>query len=260
MKREHVHPYVYRLDRADTGQYYFGFRCANRWPSHQDLGVRYFSSSSSIKEIGFEKFEATILAEFLDKHHAHDFESDLIIEHINDPLCLNKALNGTRCPIRKFTSESHRLNLKKALTGKKRATSHKQIAAARALAASLSPEERKSLYGMGGKAAQQTIKKMSVEERKQKFGTCKPGIKCSSGTREKLRVANTGKKHTAETRAEMVRSHIGKKQSATTIEKRVKKMEKETTIHGITYPSRKAAKAALGWSKQRLALYLQHGT
>ena len=37
-------PYVYKLVHKETGEFYIGFRCANKVPANEDLGIKYFTS------------------------------------------------------------------------------------------------------------------------------------------------------------------------------------------------------------------------
>lgn len=83
-------PYVYRLDHRETGEFYIGYRAANKVPAEQDLGIKYFTSSKYIIEIGFDKFRHEIIAIFFDANSAYDFEQEYISEVFKDPLCLNK--------------------------------------------------------------------------------------------------------------------------------------------------------------------------
>lgn len=94
MSSIHIYPYVYKLIHKTTGQFYFGFRCANKFPSNEDLGSVYFSSSKTVEKIGFENFNYHVIAEFFDKSDARAFERDLIHENFNDPLILNKGWSG----------------------------------------------------------------------------------------------------------------------------------------------------------------------
>jgi len=92
---EKVMPYVYMGVHKISNEYYFGYREANRVPSSDDLGTKYFTSSKKIKEIGFDNFNWTILAEFFTGLDAYLFEQSLIEKHIsNKPLNLNKRLWG----------------------------------------------------------------------------------------------------------------------------------------------------------------------
>jgi len=121
---EKVLPYVYKLTHKQTYQYYFGYRSANKSPSSKDIGIKYFSSSKTVKELGFDNFEIVILAEFFDAIDAFNFETLLIEEHITDKLNINKALRGKLYPSRKYTSEAHRAKLSKAAKGKKLTAEH----------------------------------------------------------------------------------------------------------------------------------------
>ena len=91
-----VFPYVYKLTHKVTGQFYFGYRCANKVPSSDDLGIYYFSSSNQVKLLGFENFDYEILAEFLDKQSAIDFENYMISEEWYNSLILNKGYGGAK--------------------------------------------------------------------------------------------------------------------------------------------------------------------
>lgn len=261
-----IHPYVYRLDHNTTGQYYFGFRCANKVPALEDIGIRYFTSSKTIKELGFENFTITVLAEFFDKDGAFNFESHLIEKHIQDFLCLNKALNGKLCPIRKFTTTAHRENLSKSLKGKsgKRTIKREEgYQKHRLFIAALSDQDRKDMFGKGGKQAQKTISLMSPEERSRKFGWLK-NKSHSVEVIEKIRLKNTGKKMSDESKLKMSQQKIGRKQTPEAIYNRTKNFNgagnpRAITVHinGISYLTKKDAMRALGWSKYILNKYLE---
>lgn len=81
-------PYVYKLTYRKTGEFYIGYRAANKVPSHLDIGIKYFSSSKKVKEIGFENFDISIVAEFFDAQDAFEFEQGLIKENFKDPFCV----------------------------------------------------------------------------------------------------------------------------------------------------------------------------
>lgn len=84
-------PYVYMVTHKITGQFYIGLRCSNKAQSHLDIGVKYFTSSKYVKELGFENFQIEIIAEFFEINDAYDFEQKLIHQYFKiDPLCLNK--------------------------------------------------------------------------------------------------------------------------------------------------------------------------
>lgn len=84
-------PYVYKLTHKTTNQFYIGFRCANKLPPEQDILI-YQSSSLTVKNMGFDNFDASIVAVFFDKNSAYDFEQQLIYENIKDPNILNKSV------------------------------------------------------------------------------------------------------------------------------------------------------------------------
>jgi len=89
---EKVLPYVYRADHKDNGSYYYGYREQNvkfRLLPEKDIGVKYFTSSDTIKNKR-EEFLFTVIAVTQTGNDAYDIEQELIAEHFNDPLCLNK--------------------------------------------------------------------------------------------------------------------------------------------------------------------------
>ncbi len=102
-----IYPYVYRLDHPTTGEFYIGYRAANKTSAYQDLGYKYFTSSRLVKP-RFHEFDCKILAEFFDKNAAYDFEQQLISECFNDSLCLNSScyMNKRRFKIINHTEES----------------------------------------------------------------------------------------------------------------------------------------------------------
>lgn len=135
-----VLPYVYKLTHKETGQFYFGVRHANKVPSSEDLGTKYFSSSKYVKIIGFENFNCQILAEFFSKEDALEFESLLINDSWRQINSLNKNVGGkkfynhtitdeTRMKIRNARTNSKlpddvKYKISKALTGKTKSANH----------------------------------------------------------------------------------------------------------------------------------------
>ena len=85
-----MHPYVYRVDNPETGEFYIGSRFANKVSAVEDLGRLYFTSSRYIKP-RFNEFQYQVIAEFFDRDSAYDFEQKLINENWNDPKILNKS-------------------------------------------------------------------------------------------------------------------------------------------------------------------------
>lgn len=88
-------PYVYKLTHKETKQFYIGYREANKLPSHIDL-PKYQTSSTTVKNIGFNNFDWEIIAEFFNPDDAYDFENEYIKEYIDDELCLNEFYRDTQ--------------------------------------------------------------------------------------------------------------------------------------------------------------------
>lgn len=82
-------PYVYKLENTKSGEFYYGFRKANKVSSSDDLGIVYKTSSKYVKP-RFNEFKAIVIAEFFDEKDAFWFEQELIKENWRDPKSLNK--------------------------------------------------------------------------------------------------------------------------------------------------------------------------
>lgn len=92
--RMKILPYVYLLTHKTSGEFYIGFRCSNKSPSQEDLGVKYFTSSKNVKS-RFKEFDIQILAEFFDRDSAYQYEQQLIKDNFNNPLILNRHWQST---------------------------------------------------------------------------------------------------------------------------------------------------------------------
>lgn len=93
-----ANPYVYLGVHKTTRKFYIGARyssCRNHLSPDQDLGTLYFTTSKVVKPI-FNEFNWTILAQFITKEDALEFEGALITEHWNNPLLLNKNKGGKK--------------------------------------------------------------------------------------------------------------------------------------------------------------------
>lgn len=86
-----IYPYVYRLDHPVTGEFYIGYRSANKFPAEQDLGHEYFTSSKVVKP-RFNEFKIQIIAEFFESVDAYDFEQKLILEYWGNHKLINKMI------------------------------------------------------------------------------------------------------------------------------------------------------------------------
>ena len=102
-------PYVYRLIHKQTGQFYIGYRCANKLSPEEDI-IIYQSSSKTVKTMGFNNFNIEIVAMFFSKLDAYDYEQQLIYENIDNELILNKSvyINGKRFVNHGHTDETKR--------------------------------------------------------------------------------------------------------------------------------------------------------
>lgn len=87
--RNGILPYVYRLDNPLTGEFYIGYRQANKVRPEDDLGIFYKTSSRRIKK-QISDFDLSIIAVFFTDYDAYWFEQELIEAHSRDP----KNLNG----------------------------------------------------------------------------------------------------------------------------------------------------------------------
>lgn len=111
-----AHPYVYKLTHRETKQFYIGYREANKLPASEDIGSTYWSSSKLIKDIGFDKFDVEIIAEFFNADDAYRFENELIEEAFSNPLCLNKHYTNKELK-RKFKHDKpHTAKAKKKMS------------------------------------------------------------------------------------------------------------------------------------------------
>lgn len=164
-----VLPYVYRLTHKDNGQFYIGYRSANKLRSEIDIEI-YQTSSDKIKLIGFDNFNWEILAEFYDGDHAYDFEQDLIRLNFDNPLCLNDNFvlnnNGVRFKTPKSLSKETKEKISKSHIGKKVSdeTRLKQSKAASKTRRSCSEETKIKLsrINMGHKVSQELIEKLRI--------------------------------------------------------------------------------------------------
>ena len=116
-------PYVYLCINRLNGQFYIGYRSANKVPSSDDLGSVYFTSSHKVKE-SFSEFDYHIIAEFFQAEHAYEFEQALIHENLSNPLLLNKSCYHNHKP---FFSSSEETRKKIGLKSKGRPTGMKNI-------------------------------------------------------------------------------------------------------------------------------------
>ncbi len=161
---EKVLPYVYMGIHKETGQFYIGYREANHFTSSKDLGTKYFTSSKKVKELGFDNFNWTILAEFFEGKEAFMFEQEIIFQNIKNPLILNNWVNN------KFYSTEANVGKKASITTKQKMS--------------------KSRKG-----------KKHSEETKRKIGLAHKGKVVSDETKLLLKEVKTGKTDSEETKS-----------------------------------------------------------
>lgn len=111
-----VTPYVYLLTHKETNQFYIGSRFTKRQklPSHLDI-LQYQTSSKTVKKMGFENFDVTIIAEFFCADDAFKFEQQLI-EELWSPNCLNKYFIKSGINYYKNTGRTHSIETKQKIS------------------------------------------------------------------------------------------------------------------------------------------------
>lgn len=120
--------YVYKIIHKQTSQYYYGSRkCSDKYSSfeHFDLGIKYKTSSKYVHDLGFDNFDLYIITSFKsnEKDQAYWVEQQLIKEHINDRLLLNRnyfdlTKHKRFCTRDKTLTFDHKKKISKALKGR----------------------------------------------------------------------------------------------------------------------------------------------
>lgn len=173
--------YVYRLDNPITGEFYIGFRKANKAPASQDLGIKYFTSSRLVKS-RFHEFVYTIIQEFVNPIEAYDLEQLLIHQEFKNPLILNRVCHHEK---QRFIqsmsprSEEHKAKISASLKGKK------QQKISTALSGKKQPNI--SIAKKGKK------RKTFSEKHKSNMSEAKKGKSLSEDHKAKISYANKGK-------------------------------------------------------------------
>lgn len=168
-------PYVYKITHRETGEFYIGFRSINKVRPEFDLGFKYFTSSKTVKQLGFENFNIEIIAEFFKKDDAYLFEQELIKENFKNKKCLNKFYDDkNKLRFRSYgriISDNTRKKISNGNKGKSRT------------------EEARKKYSISksGKNHHFYGKKLTIEHR-NKISLARTGIKLSQETKDKINI------------------------------------------------------------------------
>jgi len=206
-KSKKVLPYVYLATNRITGEFYIGYREANKVPSTEDIGITYFSSSKKVKPF-YDQFEYKVIAEFFTGEDAFLFEQEYIQEHIRHSLCLNGYVNHKfYCGGSK--SEEHRQKIGAAHQGKpKKISSIKKLKEWRKN--NPMTDEAKKELGQKISLAYSNKSEEEIEQWKEKISIANTGRIKSEEEIEKIRLANLGKPKSEEHRQKIGDVHRGK--------------------------------------------------
>jgi hypothetical protein len=225
--------YTYLVKHKPSSKVYYGVRIKNDIDPTEDLFIKYFTSSKTIKELiaqdGIEAFEWQVRHEFNDELAAVTWEAKVlqrcrVLEH--QDIWLNKNAAGRKL-LTKFgakvisnthkgkpKSEEHKEKIRQANLGKnkgkKRSEEHKQMMSEK-MSGSGNP-----MFGKG-----------CSDERRANIGKANNGKLAgeknpffnkiqTEKNKDASRIANTGKVHTAETIAKRSAKMTGQKRSEET--------------------------------------------
>lgn len=197
-------PYVYKLTHKTTSQFYIGYREANTEPASEDL-PKYQSSSTYVKELGFENFHYDIIAEFAYAQEAYDYENILIQESFDDPLCLNRHYQTSTDnrfrnpgPGTYSLTETQKAKLSAAVKGKKKKPWTEEQKAARSAAMKGKKQGPRSEEAKSNMRKPKQSKPPKSEDHKQKIRDALKGKKKSPESTAK---ANESRRKTREAKA-----------------------------------------------------------
>ena len=217
-------PYCYKITHKETGQFYIGSRC-NKSAKHyfQDFGIIYFTSSKTVKELGFENFKIDWIEEFDDPETAYKFEQLIIFESFKDPLCLNK-----HCMFGK-ESQFNTIGLKH------------------------SEETKRKISNNSKNPSIETRQKMS-KARKSRITKDETRIKLSNSRKGKA-PPNKGKNHSEETKLKISKSNKGKSLSE---EHKEKLRKPKSNTENYKKPKSEEHKAKMSMSSKGKQKSIEH--
>ena len=180
----HIYPYVYRLDHPITGEFYIGYRSANKVPAAEDLGFKYFTSSKVVKP-RFHEFDFKIIAEFFDFKDALFFENNLIMSEWGNNKLLNKHFGGIKFSTTGTKkSMCARLAVSNANKGRGFSEDHKRKISTSLLNHQVSDTTRQ-------KMSASAKKKIFTDDHKQNIRSGRLGKKHSKHSKAKMKVTKS---------------------------------------------------------------------
>lgn len=204
-----IYPYVYRLDHPVTGEFYVGYRSANKVPAEQDLGYKYFTSSKYVKP-RFHEFECQIIAIFFDKISAIIFEQNEIASSWKDSLCLNKNVVNSSGTV-KFICDSHSDETRRKISlshkGKKKSAQTIELMSKLMMGHVVTDETKQKIREkalLRDKPSAETRRKLS------EAGKRKVGFKHTEEAKTKIGLSSSGRIHKEETKKKISNSLKGR--------------------------------------------------
>ena len=177
-----VRPYVYFGIHKVTGEIYVGYREANKLPSNLDLFI--YRTSSKVVHPNFDEYDWYIVAEFFAGNDAYDFEQQLIYEHWDNPLLLNRHCNYGKRRFKSAIGDQISAKTRERMSAAKKGKLHPERCGI--------PSWNKGLELIGekykGGRKNKGKTRIFTEEHKKNIGLSQIGKTLSEETKEKLRV------------------------------------------------------------------------
>jgi hypothetical protein len=212
-----VKPYVYRIEHP-SGNFYIGYRYANREPAIDDFGILYKTSTNKLK-YPFEEYKQIIIAEFNTGYEAYDFEQKMIYDNIGNDLMENGICHygKTRFLFYGPHSKDAIEKISAAHRGRKFSAEHRKRLSEAQKKRSPITEETRSKMSISAKN-----KPPVTDEARNKMSESKLGTKLSDehrnniskslkGHKKKKVKEGEGRKQTEETKRKISESQKGKR-------------------------------------------------